>query len=950
MLVAFLGGHLILSTFGPSYSLYGYTLLTVLVLSAIPDAITNVYVSVLRVQKRFVWAALLNLGMAAVALGLAWYLLPQMGIVGAGWAWLIAQTAGTLVVVGVIAVGRVRSRGEARRSPWAASAASERILLIADPCSAGEALRLAPYLSMIRRGRPHSHITLVANEDALQILGDVEDIDRAVKSALYIYRPYSRARVRLCQAVRWLGLVWQLGFGYDLVITFYWGGILQHALGYTVGSRGLRVGYSNLPMRVTRWLLSDDFGSFNRKESYPLQHAALLRAAGIQPDEVARPFIHQNADDKVIAARLLQQYGLTGGDHFIVLHPGSDWACQQWLQDRWARLADALVTRYNAAIIFTGSADEAGYVEEIQRRMQEPSLALVGQTTLPQLAVLLGRSLLCICVDVAVFELTQAVGIPTVVLAGPSRPDTGTFGTWRPAIVRRMNDSLAARIVACQDDHNARNVRHCWNYQCQMAGLHQISVDDVLKAVELQIPAGVPAAPARWGEEVMLAAAGEPLLHPMLKATFCAFTEENIRWCVLRGEADLQSPGAGDVDLLIDPEDLLRAWAVLEAQQYLRLPTWGRGTHSFFVGYHPPTETWITLDIVTELTYGPYFNLPTYAEAGCLSRRQPAGALYVMAPDDGFWTLFLHCMLDKGVFSPHRAARLLALAGAMRTDGPLARLVDLACPTGWDAARLAEHVRLGDFDALTQLAPVFTLGWMRREPVRAWWRANTNHVLQLLEIPLVRLRCPGVSVALLGPDGAGKSTLAAEISRRFHFPVRSVYMGLWKSGRTESELSRQHPVRRIATRGMEIAGRMPKAWGRYLVAKHHQLLGRMVIYDRYVYDALVSSHQPLGRMKRLYMWMLGHSCPAPDLVLVLDASGEVMFARKGEDSPEALEAQRQSLLALRGRIPHVQVVDTTRGEAAVCADVLDRIWREYRHRWSACDKNERSAAVLNSRG
>jgi thymidylate kinase len=134
---------------------------------------------------------------------------------------------------------------------------------------------------------------------------------------------------------------------------------------------------------------------------------------------------------------------------------------------------------------------------------------------------------------------------------------------------------------------------------------------------------------------------------------------------------------------------------------------------------------------------------------------------------------------------------------------------------------------------------------------------------------------------------------------------------------------------------MEIAGRMPKAWGRYLVAKHHQLLGRMVIYDRYVYDALVSSHQPTGRLKQLYMWMLGHSCPAPDLVLVLDAPGEVMFARKGEDSPEALEEQRQSLLALRGRIPHVQVVDTTRGEAAVCADVLDRIWSECRCRWSA---------------
>ena len=132
MLAAFLGGHLILSMFGASYSLYGYTLLAVLVLSAVPDAITNVYVSVLRVRKQYALAAALNLGMAAIALTLAWIFLPQMGIVGAGWAWLIAQTSGTLLVAGHIAVTRVRSHAEQVRTLWPARAAVERILLIVE--------------------------------------------------------------------------------------------------------------------------------------------------------------------------------------------------------------------------------------------------------------------------------------------------------------------------------------------------------------------------------------------------------------------------------------------------------------------------------------------------------------------------------------------------------------------------------------------------------------------------------------------------------------------------------------------------------------------------------------------------------------------------------------------------------------------------------------------------
>jgi O-antigen/teichoic acid export membrane protein len=104
MLIALFGGRFILSMFGPDYAHSGYLLLLVLAASAVPDAITNVSVSVLRVQNRLGSAALLNLGMATLSLVLAWNLLPRFGIVGAGWAWLIAQTAGSLVVAAPVMV------------------------------------------------------------------------------------------------------------------------------------------------------------------------------------------------------------------------------------------------------------------------------------------------------------------------------------------------------------------------------------------------------------------------------------------------------------------------------------------------------------------------------------------------------------------------------------------------------------------------------------------------------------------------------------------------------------------------------------------------------------------------------------------------------------------------------------------------------------------------------
>ena len=97
MILCFFGGHFIMSIFGPSYAENGQELFRIYAIAAIPDATTNIYISVLRVQRRLRFAAVLNIGMAVITLSLAWILLPLFGINGAGWAFLISQTAGTLV-------------------------------------------------------------------------------------------------------------------------------------------------------------------------------------------------------------------------------------------------------------------------------------------------------------------------------------------------------------------------------------------------------------------------------------------------------------------------------------------------------------------------------------------------------------------------------------------------------------------------------------------------------------------------------------------------------------------------------------------------------------------------------------------------------------------------------------------------------------------------------------
>lgn len=100
MMVLFLvGGHALLTLFGPRYAAHGTTLLILLTVSAIPDAITNIYIARLRSQGRLGFPAATNMGMAAVTIIGAWVLLPSLGITGAGVAWLVAQSAGSVAVL-----------------------------------------------------------------------------------------------------------------------------------------------------------------------------------------------------------------------------------------------------------------------------------------------------------------------------------------------------------------------------------------------------------------------------------------------------------------------------------------------------------------------------------------------------------------------------------------------------------------------------------------------------------------------------------------------------------------------------------------------------------------------------------------------------------------------------------------------------------------------------------
>lgn len=214
------------------------------------------------------------------------------------------------------------------------------------------------------------------------------------------------------------------------------------------------------------------------------------------------------------------------------------------------------------------------------------------------------------------------------------------------------------------------------------------------------------------------------------------------------------------------------------------------------------------------------------------------------------------------------------------------------------------------------------------------------------------------TIAIIGADGAGKTTIATMIERANPRGVKYVYMGAnIESGNyrlptsrlilylklrayrkkaerkgitdpdyisTHNEAHREVKYGRLGS-WLQMANRLLEGAYRQTVAALFQLRGKTVICDRHLYiDGLVIRKSP-RLVNRFYLWALTHLFPKPDLVIFLDAPPEVLLARKGEGTLERLEEWRATYLRAGELLPNFITVDASQPLQTVYARVCRRI-------------------------
>src|SRR5215210_5871705 len=386
-----------------------------------------------------------------------------------------------------------------------------------------------------------------------------------------------------------------------------------------------------------------------------------------------------------------------------------------------------------------------------------------------------------------------------------------------------------------------------------------------------------------------------------LERVLRALDASGINWSLLRPRETL-TLAQGDVDVLVEPDALARVRELVSAEGFAEMPVHGSDLHAARHDEEAGRFVWLHVQTALRIAGTELPADAVLAEAGRDGVRQPSDSWLL-------WILLLRALVDKGELPERHRPHVQALAAGWGGGPPV--LESLARRHGLQPGELVALAAAGDWHAL------LGHGVHRPSPPPSWLRRVATRVAGMRALRRPR----GLSVAVMGPDGAGKSTLVEGLVRNLPLPVRVQYMGLTGG--------RMRKVARLRVPGVIFLARLLILWSRYSRAAYHRARGGIVVFERYTLDGAAPSGVPLGPAARLSRRLLARSCPLPDLVLLLDASGETMHERSGEYAPGVLESWRAAYARLRTRVPQLQLIDAERPPDAVLRDAEARIWRRY---------------------
>jgi heptosyltransferase-2 len=213
---------------------------------------------------------------------------------------------------------------------------------------------------------------------------------------------------------------------------------------------------------VLESLLTDLKRKGTPRDEYPL------------PTEAMTPRLTITTEAAERASRVLAEHGIHSGHPgnapLLVLNPGAtNSRAKQWLPQRFAEVGDLLATRIGFQTVVVGAPGDCDVAGAVAGKMRTRVAVLAGKTDLSGLKGVLARAALVISNDTGAAHVAAALGVPTVVVFGPTEHFATHPYSDVAAVVRRNVECSPCMLRDCPIDH-----------RCMTA----VQVEDVCRSVE----------------------------------------------------------------------------------------------------------------------------------------------------------------------------------------------------------------------------------------------------------------------------------------------------------------------------------------------------------------------------------------------------------------------------------------------------------------------------------
>jgi heptosyltransferase-2 len=319
-------------------------------------------------------------------------------------------------------------------------------ILVRAPNWVGDAVMAIPALEAIRRAHAAAEIAILARPAVADLYRDQPFANRILE-----YENSGRhrgwwGREKLVGELRRerFNLAVLLQNAFEAAWLAWRAGIPERA-GYARDGRGLL---------LTKAIRVPKGGDIPRHESH--YYLELIRRAGwietrgeIAPIRLCvPPSVREAAEASLLRA------GAREGAWRCAIAPGASYgAAKCWPPERFAALADRLISECAAEVILFGTPNEKEMAARICSAMKRRPISLVGQTSMRDLAAHFSGCSIFIGNDSGAMHVAAAAGLPVVGIFGPTDPEGTAPVTPQFTLIREPVSCSPCFLRSCPVDH-----------------------------------------------------------------------------------------------------------------------------------------------------------------------------------------------------------------------------------------------------------------------------------------------------------------------------------------------------------------------------------------------------------------------------------------------------------------------------------------------------------------